>query len=121
MNSNAARSSPYAPPTQSQHVLKSICALVAILLIQGCGEPSQIVDDEECFSAVDALWTAVTSKRVDLLEQTATKLERLQSDGRLSAEGFDELRKIIDAARSEEWMNAAKSLRIFMQGQRKAT
>ena len=119
MNSDFPRYSQFARFARATRFLISILILVAILLIQGCGGPPQVVDDEECFSAVDALWTAVTSKRADLLEQSANELESLQSNGRLSTEGYDELLEIIDEARSEEWLNAAKSLKIFMQGQRK--
>ena len=93
--------------------------LVALLFSYGCGRPPQVVHDEECFSAVEALWTAVTTKRTDLLEQSATELDRLHAAGKLSEEGHDALDEIIQSARDEEWMPAAKSLKVFMLGQRK--
>ena len=93
---------------------------VALLFSCGCGRPPQVVHDEECFSAVEALWTAVTTKRTDLLEQSATELDRLHSAGKLSEEGHDALDEIIQSARDEEWMPAAKSLKVFMLGQRKS-
>ena len=92
---------------------------MALLSSYGCGRPPQVVDDEDCFSAVEALWTAVTSKRTDLLEQSATELDRLHSAGKLSEDGHEALDEIIQSARDEEWMPAAKSLRTFMLGQRK--
>ena len=102
-----------------KRLLKTLVLLVALLSIQGCGRPPQVVDDEECFSAVESLWTAVTTKRTDLLEQSATELDRLHSAGKLSEEGNDALNEIIQSARGEEWMPAAKSLKAFMLGQRK--
>jgi hypothetical protein len=99
--------------------LKALVLLVALLSIQGCGRPPQVVDDEECFSAVESLWTAVTTKRTDLLEQSATEIDRLHATGKLSEEGHEALDKIIQSARDEEWMPAAKSLKAFMLGQRK--
>ena len=102
-------------------IQRLILALGVAISIAGCSGPPQVVDDEECFSAVDALWTAVTSKRTDLLEQTATEFEKLQDAGRLSAAGLDALRTIIETARKEEWTKAAKSLKVFMQGQKKSS
>ena len=58
-------------------------------------------------------------KRTDLLEQSATELDRLHSAGKLSEEGHDALDEIIQSARDEEWMPGAKSLKAFMLGQRK--
>ena len=94
--------------------------LTALLLTAGgCGGPPQVVANEECFSAVDALWTAVTSKRSDLVEQTATELDRLQTEGSLSDEGHARLAEIIEVARAEKWQDAAVTLKAFMLGQRK--
>jgi hypothetical protein len=100
--------------------LSPLLMLVVVLSAQGCGRPPQVVDDEECFSAVEALWTAVTTKRKDLLEQTATNLDQLHTTGKLSKEGHKTLQEIIQSARNEEWMPAAKTLKSFMLGQRKS-
>ncbi len=77
------------------------------------------IDNEECFSAVEALWTAVTTRRIDFLEQSATETDRLHTDGQLSKEGHEALYEIIQSAQKEEWVPAAKSLKAFMLGQRK--
>ena len=103
-----------------KRLLKTLILLAALLSSYGCGQPPQVVDDEDCFSAVEALWTAVTSKRTDLLEQSATELDRLHSAGKLSEEGHEALDEIIQSARDEEWMPAAESLKAFMLGQRKS-
>jgi hypothetical protein len=89
------------------------------LLIAGCSPP-QVLDDEECFSTVDALWTAVTARSPELLEQTTGDLARLREAGSLSEEGHTALKTIIDEARSGDWEPAAKRLKTFIQGQRRA-
>ena len=93
--------------------------MVTLVLCSGCGRPPQVVNDEECFSAVDALWTAVTSKRSDLVEQTATELDRLVAAGNLSETGHESLTEIVEQARATEWKVAAEKLKTFMLGQRK--
>lgn len=101
--------------------LSTALLLTALLLTgNGCGGPTQVVANEECFSAVDALWTAVTSKRSDLVEQTAKELNRLHTTGSLSDDGHEELTEIVQLARKKEWEPAAKTLKVFMLGQRKA-
>ena len=79
-----------------------------------------MVDNDECFHAVDALWTAVTSKRTDLLEQSATELDRLHTAGGLSEAGHRALTAIIRDARSKDWTKSATNLKHFMQGQRRS-
>jgi len=91
-----------------------------LLLLAGCGRPPQVVDNNECFQAVDALWTAVTSKRTDLLEQTAAELDRLLAAGSLTEAGHHALTAIIRDARSKEWTKSATNLKQFMQGQRRS-
>ena len=93
-----------------ERLLKTVVLLAALLSTHGCGRPPQVVDDEECFSAVESLWTAVTTKRTDLLEQSATELDRLHSAGKLSEEGHDALDAIIQSARDEEWLPDRKSV-----------
>ena len=102
-----------------KRVFASLLLLAAIFSSHGCGRPPQVVDNEECFSAVEALWTAVTTKRTDLLEQSATEIDRLHKDGQLSKEGHEALFEIIQSAQEGEWLPAAKSLKAFMLGQRK--
>lgn len=100
--------------------LQMLILIAACFCSHGCSSPPQVVNDEECFAAVEALWTAITTKRSDLLEQTADELHRLQLDGKLSEEGHEALNEIIQTARHQEWMPAAKSLKTFMLGQRKS-
>jgi hypothetical protein len=84
----------------------------------GC-RPPQVLGDDDCFSTVDALWTAVTAHNSELLESTAADLLRLRDAGRLSPEGHDALAAIINKARLGQWEPAARALKAFIQGQRR--
>ena len=93
--------------------------VLASTTIAGCGGPPQVLDDEECFKTVDALWTAVTARKLDLVENTAADLTRLKGEGKLSADGLAALTGIVEQARKKEWEPAAKKLKAFIQGQRR--
>ncbi len=94
--------------------------LVAVLLLAvGCGGPPQIGSDEEAFKAVDALYTAVTSRRPQLLDQCDRQLQDLQKQGKLPEPAYEALQKIIGKARDGEWEPAAVALSKFMKGQRR--
>ena len=96
-------------------------AVVALIIValQGCGKPPQIGPDEEAFRAVDALFTAVTARRPDLVDQCAARLGQLREDEKLPAAAHDELRRVIDRAKAGRWESAAERLYEFMQGQRR--
>ncbi len=111
------------PSCESPRLLlpfQRVMAWLLVLSLIGCGRPPQVVDDGECFRAVDALWTAVTSKRTDLLEQTANELDLLHAAGNLTEAGHRALTSIIRDARSKEWAKSATNLKHFMQGQRRS-
>lgn len=115
--------SSFVPLCESPRPLRRIRGAIGWLLLlslAGCSGPPQVVDDAECFQAVEALWTAVTTKRTDLLEQSATEVERLHSSGSLSDAGHRALTAIIRDARSKEWTKSATNLKHFMQGQRRS-
>lgn len=94
--------------------------IVALCLSTGGCSPPQVLQNDECLAAVDALWTAVTARRTDLLDQAEAELERLYDAGSIPADGNAELGKIIDQAKSGEWEPAARRLKKFIQGQRRA-
>jgi hypothetical protein len=103
----------------ANHCFYLAALVVSLISIIGCGQPAQVVNDPECFQAVDALWTAVTSRRADLLEQTVAELDQLRANGKLSESGHRELFEIVKKARAGEWTISAKLLKSFMLGQRK--
>ncbi|MBX9789190.1 MAG: hypothetical protein K2Y37_09775 [Pirellulales bacterium] len=93
---------------------------IALLAFAGCSKPPQIVADEEAMTAVDALWTAVTSRRLELIDQSEARLRQLRDESHLNAEAFENLEGIVGKARAEDWDGAVKDLKWFIQGQRKA-
>lgn len=101
--------------------IKRLCcaASLASVLAAGCVEAPQIGADEDAFAGVDALYTAVTTKRLDLLNRCRKNLVSLKSDGKLPAAAFDSLEPIIDQAEKGEWRPAAERLYDFMRQQRK--
>ena len=94
---------------------------LALLLgsIAGCGQPPQLGDEDEAFKSVDALYTAITSKRMQLVEHCATDLKKLKEAGKLTEAAFNSLDEIIGKARKDQWQPAAKDLIWFMKGQKR--
>jgi hypothetical protein len=77
------------------------------------------VADEDCFTAVDALWTAITAQQKPWLEDSARELERLRNSGKLSPEAWEALASPIALAREGQWEPAARELRDLIKAQRK--
>src|SRR5215510_11903124 len=70
----------YIQESSTMKRLPVAAGLVALFLLAGgCGGPPQIGPDEEAFKAVDALYTAVTSRSPKLLDQCDRKLQDLQT------------------------------------------
>lgn len=92
--------------------------LLAVLV--GCGRPPRIADNEAAMTATDALWTAVTARRTDLLEQSASQLQKLHDDARLDEEAYRLLEKIVSSAREGDWSGAANDLKWFIAGQHRS-
>jgi hypothetical protein len=93
-------------------------AFAAVLLfVSGCGKPAQIGSDEEVHKATDALFTALTARDANLLDQCEKRLDDLASGGKLPDEPHRALRKIIGKARDGKWESAAERLYDFVKGQ----
>lgn len=92
--------------------------LVALALLTGCGRTPQLGGSEEGMRAADALWTAVTSRRPPLVEQTAAEIERLRKAGELPEDAYAALNEVVVSARSSQWDDARRELKKFLQGQR---
>jgi len=89
------------------------------LLITGCGTAPQVVEDEAVFNELDALYTAVTSKRTDLLDACRSRMNKLHDEKRISEAGFAEVSAVIATATEGKWTDAAERLYTFMRAQRK--
>ena len=93
--------------------------LLLIVLLAGCGRPAQIGESEDVLVAVDALYTAVTSKRIELLEKSASRIEELHKKGELSDPAYRQLKTYIDESRAGQWDGAVRKLHDFIRGQRR--
>lgn len=105
-------------PTLGRKLLWAVVFLLS-LFASGCGKAPQFVADEECFTAVDALWTAITAQQKPWLEDSARELERLRDQGQLSPEAWEALASPIALAREGRWEPAARELRDLIKAQRK--
>ena len=91
----------------------------ALACLLGCSGTPQIGLDEELFGDVDALYTAVTSKRPQLVSECEQRLSDLSTSGKLSSECWKELSSICELTRQKDWAAASQRLWTFMRNQRR--
>lgn len=94
------------------------CVLLIVSLV-GCRRVPQVLTDEAVFGELDALYTAVTTRRRDLLNDCQKRLMKLHDEHKVSEAGYDEIEAIIKTAEADNWTKAAERLYTFMRGQRK--
>ena len=94
--------------------------LLAVFAI-GCGRTPQLGPDEATFNSVDALYTAVTARRTDLLTNCETRLRERHDAGKLPDAAWTELSSIIATSREGKWEAAAERLYDFMKRQEMRT
>lgn len=92
---------------------------IGMLSLVGCHRVPQVVNDDAVYKELDALYTAVTSKRRNLLDDCRERLTKLHTEGRLSDAGFTEVSAIVKVAENNEWSTAAQQLYDFMRAQRR--
>jgi hypothetical protein len=92
-------------------------ALLAVCLAAGCGQRA-VLGGEDAKQAADALYTAVTSKRPELLRKCEARIEELKSSGKLSEDGFASLKEVITRAHAGEWQPAAERLDQIIRAER---
>src|SRR5262245_52372908 len=85
----------------------------------GCGRPPQMGPDEAVFTAVDAVFTAVTARDDRLLGRCEQRLHALIAAGKLPADAGDYLAGVVGKARAGRWESAAERLYGFMAAQRR--
>jgi hypothetical protein len=83
------------------------------------GTPPPMGDDEEVSKAVDALFTAVSARNEQLLDDCEDRLGTLREAGDLPIAAADFLESVINEARDGRWRPAAERLYNFMKAQRR--
>ena len=96
--------------------LPSILLSSLLLSVVGCAGPPELESDEAILTT-DALYTAITSRRTELLDDSEGRLKKLRDDGQLSGKAFEALADIIQQARSGDWQDAAEDLDSFIRHQ----
>jgi len=100
-------------------VLARIFVVCSLMTVVGCSRVPQVLEDEAAFGELDALYTAVTTKRTDLLKDCQQRITKLHDEKRMSDAGYDEIQAITSLAEEGEWTPAAERLYTFMRAQRK--
>lgn len=95
-------------------------ALLLAVVLTGCGRPAQMGSSDEVLGAVDALYTAISSRRVELLDKSANRIEELHTSKELPDAAYRQLKSYIDEARQGQWEPAIRKLHEFIRGQRRA-
>src|SRR3954464_5410660 len=95
-------------------------AILALLLltVAGCSRTPQLDGDREALSAADALWTSITAKDSNLLENSAAKLDKLHAEAHVSDDAYGALESVIQTAGAGNWSDARAALKAFVRGQR---
>lgn len=75
------------------------------------------MESAEAFLTTDALYTAITSHRTELLDESKTRLKKLKQEGKLSTDAFESLAEIVEEARTGNWQAAAEELVGFIRNQ----
>lgn len=106
-----------------RRLVQIVCGLAAVaavvFLVQRFKAPPQIGTDEEVFTTVDALFTALTSRNDTRLKDCETRLRAFRDENRLPPKAANHLDSVIQEARSGKWEPAARRLYDFMYRQRR--
>lgn len=94
-------------------------AAVAIVVVYIWGRPPQMGPDEDVYTTVDALYTAVRARDERLLADCEKRLSAYRQAGKLPAAAADHLDGVIAKARAGRWQPAAERLYDFMLAQRR--
>lgn len=109
---------PYSPARRLRSLLPLIAASSFALLLAGCNRTPQL-GNEAAMGECEALYTAVTTKRTDLLAACRKRLATLHASGQLSDAAESQLESVCEQCDRKEWRPAAERLYAFMRAQRK--
>lgn len=104
-------------------IVTGVLAMVLLgLLIRGLwSQPQLTANNEDVFTTVDALFTAVTTRDSKRLNECVTRLNTYRDEGSLPKSAAKKLDAIIAQAQSGKWESSAKTLYDFMLAQRRGT
>jgi hypothetical protein len=108
-------------PRRKQVVIGTLAGgagIVLVIWLFGWGGPPPLQGDREAAKTVDALFTAVTARDLNLLLQCQQRLRAQREAGNLGAAALAYLEDIIGEARGDHWDSAAERLFEFMRAQR---
>lgn len=91
--------------------------LIGILL--AWWRPPQMGADEEVFTTVDALYTAVTARNPHLVAQCEMRLDAYRNANKLPPSAAAYLSDVIARTKNGHWESAAQRLYDFMKVQRR--
>lgn len=95
-----------------------LCGLalaVGLFTLAGCQPP--VIHTEEGFRATEALYTAVTSQKPELLDQSEQRIDTLLKSGQLSASAYGKLNAVVKQARAGNRRAAAEHLDWLLRNQ----
>ena len=92
----------------------SVCLMLVMAI--GCNSAPPL-GSEEASSTADALYTAVTSRRPELVDAVEKSLNKLQAEQQISSAAMTALQAIIEQGRAGEWQAAAEELDQLIRNQ----
>ena len=93
-----------------------VFAWLLLFIAIGCNS-SPPLGSEEVSRTADALYTAVTSRRPELVDAVEENLKKLNADQQISPAAMTALQAIIDQARAGQWQAAAEELDQLIRNQ----
>jgi len=97
-------------------IVHKLSALLILIAAAGCGSAPPL-GSEEVSSTADALYTAVTSRRMELVDAVEEKLNKLHAEQQVSPAAMSALQAIIEQARAGQWQAAAEKLDQLIRNQ----
>jgi hypothetical protein len=97
-------------------IVHTLSALLILIAAAGCGSAPPL-GSEDVSSAADALYTAVTSRRMELVDAVEEKLNKLHAEQQVSPAAMSALQAIIEQARAGQWQAAAEELDQLIRNQ----
>jgi len=98
------------------NTVRRVFACLTLVMAIGCNSAPPL-GSEEVSSTADALYTAVTSRRLELVDAAEESLNKLHAEQQVSPAAMAVLQAIIDQARAGEWQAAAEELDQLIRNQ----